>query len=122
MVERDVVSRWLEGYERAWTSNEREDIEALFTEDARYFTAPYRKPRQGREAVVEGWLEDRDEPGSWHFTSEILTIAGDLAFVQGRTAYLDEPRREYSNLWIIRFGDDGRASEFTEWFMRIEED
>lgn len=122
MVERDDVTRWVEGYERAWTSNGREDIEALFTEDARYFTSPYRKPWEGREAIVESWLRDRDEPGRWHFASEVLAIAGDLAFVQGRTEYLDEPRREYSNLWIIRLGEDGRASEFTEWWMRIEDD
>jgi len=120
MIERDDAARWVEAYERAWTSNEREDIEALFTEDARYFTAPYRKPWEGRDGIVEGWLHDRDEQGQWHFASEVLAIAGDLAFVQGRTEYLDEPRRAYSNLWIIRLDDDGRASEFTEWFMEVK--
>lgn len=121
MVERDDVTRWIEGYERAWASNERGDIEALFTEDARYFTAPYRKPWEGREAIVDGWLHDRDEPGQWRFASDVLAIANDLAFVQGRTEYLVEPPRTYSNLFVIRFAGDGRASEFTEWFMPIED-
>lgn len=121
MVERDDVTRWVEGYERAWTSNEREDIEALFTEEAKYFTSPYRKPWEGHDGIVEGWLERPDEPGRWHFASEVLAIAGELAFVQGRTEYLHEAK-DYSNLWIIRFADDGRASEFTEWWMEIESD
>jgi len=122
MTERADVTRWVEAYEHAWTSNDREDIEALFTEDARYFTSPYRKPWEGRDAIVEGWLGDRDEPGDWHFASEVLAIAGDLAFVQGRTEYLDDPPRAYSNLWIIRLAGDGRASEFTEWWMPVKED
>lgn len=121
MIKRDDVMRWVEAYERAWTSNDRKDIEALFTEDARYFTAPYRKPWEGRGGIVDGWLQDRDEPDDWRFASEVLAIADDLAFVQGRTEYLDEPRRAYSNLWIIRLDEDGRASEFTEWFMRVKD-
>ena len=24
---------------------------------------------------------------------------------------------DYSNLWVIRLEEDGRASEFTEWWM-----
>lgn len=119
MTDKETVTRWLVAYERAWTSNDREDIEALFTEDARYFTAPFRKPWEGRDEIVEGWLERRDEPGRWHFASEVLSIADDLAFVQGRTEYEDED--DYSNLWIIRLAEDGRASEFTEWWMKIKD-
>ena len=26
--------------------------------------------------------------------------------------------RTYSNLWVIRFAPDGRAREFTEWWMK----
>jgi hypothetical protein len=36
--------------------------------------------------------------------------------VQGFTHYLGY-RPSYDNLWVIRLEPDGRASEFTEWFM-----
>ncbi|HEX8099649.1 MAG TPA: nuclear transport factor 2 family protein [Actinomycetota bacterium] len=110
------VQRWVEGYIRAWRSNDPEDIRALFTDDARYFTAPHRDPWAGRDAIVEGWLHRKDEPGQWEFRWEPMAECDGLAFVRGWTDYSDPPKR-YSNLWTIRLEDDGRASEFVEWWM-----
>jgi ketosteroid isomerase-like protein len=114
-MDRQDVERWLAGYDRAWRSNDPADVGALFTEDARYFTAPYRKPWGGRQGIVDGWLRRKDEPGTWEFRSEIVAVVGDLAFVRGWTKYSDG--KNYSNLWVIRFGEDGAAREFTEWWM-----
>ncbi len=117
-MEQDQVDEWLQGYLRAWDTNDPEDIGRLFTDDARYFTAPHREPWTGRDAIVEGWIGRKDEPGTWTFRYDILSTAGDLAFVRGWTGYRDEP--DYSNLWVIRLTDDGRCSEFTEWWMAAE--
>ncbi|HZA60411.1 MAG TPA: nuclear transport factor 2 family protein [Actinomycetota bacterium] len=112
----DRLQRWMAGYVRAWGSNDRDDIAALFTEDARYWTAPHREPWTPREAIVEGWLGRREEPDEWTFRWEPVAETGDLAFVRGWTDYPKEGKR-YSNLWVIRFAPDGRAAEFTEWWM-----
>jgi ketosteroid isomerase-like protein len=109
------VHRWVERYIHAWESNDRADIEALFTEDARYFTAPYRRPWSGREEIVEGWLERAYEPGTWSFRHEVRAVHGNLAFVQGWTEERDDD--DAWNLWVIRFDEQGRASEFVEWWM-----
>ena len=82
-------------------SNDPADIEALFTEDARYFTAPYRTPWSGRDEIVEGWLERAYEPGTWNFRHEVRAVEGDLAFVQGWTKETDDD--DAWNLWVIRF-------------------
>jgi uncharacterized protein (TIGR02246 family) len=115
-MDRSDVERWVEAYERAWASNDPEDIGALFTEDARYWTAPFREPWSGREQIVRGWIDRKDEPGDYAFRSEVEGIDGDVAFVRGWTNYLSEGV-DYSNLWVIRLTKDGRASEFTEWWM-----
>ena len=115
----EAVAGWVERYVRAWESNDPAEIGALFTDDARYFTEPFREPWVGREAIVAGWLGVRDEPGSWTFRWEPPAVAGDTAYVRGWTAYADPPR-EYSNLWVIRLEGDGCAREFTEWWMRHE--
>lgn len=107
--------RWVQGYVEAWRSNDAEQIGELFTTDARYLTSPDAEPRVGREAVVAGWLEDRDEPGSWTFEWTIVREDEGFLVVQGRTQYPSE--RDYLNLWIIRLDRDGRAREFTEWYM-----
>ena len=38
-MDRGMLEAWLEGYIRAWGSNEPDEIGALFADDARYYTA-----------------------------------------------------------------------------------
>lgn len=121
-MDRAAVERWMEGYIKAWRTNDPQDIGPLFTEDARYHTAPHRPPWKGRQGIVEGWIDRKDEPGQWDFRYEIVAIADDVAFVQGWTDYPNDRPTAYSNLWVIRLDDQGRCSEFTEWWMATEED
>ena len=110
------LESWVESYVRAWESNDPDDIGALFAEEARYFTAPHREPWVGRDAIVNDWLDRKDELGTWRFRWKVLFVSEDgPSFVQGETDYDDGPN--YSNLWLIRLDDDGRCTEFTEWWM-----
>lgn len=114
-MDRDHIKTWMEGYLKAWRSNEPEDIGHLFTPEALYYTAPYREPWRGREGIVAGWLGRKDEQGGWNFRYEILTVVDHTAFIRGWTNYHRQGVK-ISNLWIIRF-DDGRCAEFVEWWM-----
>jgi hypothetical protein len=113
------LREWMDGYRRAWETNAPQDIEVLFTESARYFTAPYRQPWDGRPAIVEGWHGRREEPGTWSFRWEPIVDTPEVAVIRGWTAYPQEGH-DYSNLWVIRFAEDGRCREFIEWWMRVE--
>jgi uncharacterized protein (TIGR02246 family) len=114
----DALSRWMDAYVRAWTSNDPEDIAALFTEDATYRTAPSREPRRGREAIAAGWVEDKDEAGTWRFRWEPAGTTEDgVTYVRGWTDYLTDDVDDYDNLWALRLEADGRVSDFTEWWM-----
>lgn len=121
MADRESLRRWTEGYVGAWASNDPADIRALFTEDARYLTEPHAEPWTGHDEIVREWLDRKDEPGDYTFRFEILAQDGDLGFVRGWTTYPGEDPREYHNLWVIRLEDDGRASEYTEWWVRVRE-
>jgi len=114
MTDLDRVTTWIDGYVRAWNTNDPADIRALFTEDAEYYTAPFRSPWRGREEVVEGWLERKDEPGETTFEWRPIAVAREVAIIQGTTTY---PGEVYSNLWVIGLDDDGRCRQFTEWWM-----
>ena len=114
---RSHVSNWIERYIQAWGSNDPEQIGALFTTDAVYYTEPYSPPRKGREAIVRGWIEGKDEPGTWNFSYEVLGVTGKLGFVKGKTDYSSPPRL-YHNLWVIALDEKGACREFTEWFMK----
>jgi hypothetical protein len=110
----------MEGYLRAWSSNDPEDIRRLFAPKARYFTAPYRKPWEGRDGIITGWLGRKDEPGTYSFRYEILAVDGELGVVRGWTEYLEDPPRAYSNLWLVSLNDRGECREFVEFWMEEE--
>ena len=62
----DEVQQWLDRYVDAWRSYDADAIGELFSDDASYAYHPYdAEPLRGRAAVVESWLSEPDEPGSW---------------------------------------------------------
>jgi uncharacterized protein (TIGR02246 family) len=114
-----ALTAWITAYLRAWNTNDPNDIRALFTDDARYATEPYKPAWEGREHIVQEWLEHRDEPGETTFEWETIVEAEGTAVVRGTTRY---PNTTYSNLWVIKLAEDGRAREFAEWWMEHPRD
>ena len=125
-MNRSDVQGWLDRYVAAWRANERGPIEDLFTEDATYRWRPYGpedRHAHGRAAIVTGWLEDGDDPDSWHAEYEPYAVEGDHAVATGVTRYFateDQPERTFHNVFLLRFADDGRCAEFTELYMPEE--
>ncbi len=121
MTEIESLRAWLDRYVEAWRTYDPETIASLFTDDATYRYNPFDEPIRGRQAVVDSWLEERDEPGSWRMECEPLAVNGDLAVARCLIEYDatdSAPIARYSNIWVLRLTDDGRASEFTEWWMQ----
>ncbi len=113
------VSEWLTAYQDAWQSYDPKIIGDLFSEDVSYRYHPYDEPERGRATVVASWLEERDAEGTYEGSYEPLMVAGDMAIATGTSTYKDgDEVRIYDNCFILRFDDDGRCSEFTEWYMR----
>jgi hypothetical protein len=129
-VDRSQVASWLEAYVEAWKSYDRQQIEALFSEDVRYRYHPYDEPIAGRDAVVESWLGEGDhegasspdERGTYDATYAPVAVDGDLAVATGTSTYFVEPDGAvdtvYDNCFVIRFDGEGRCSEFTEWYVK----
>ena len=115
-VTREQVQSWLDAYVEAWRSYDPAAIGDLFTEDARYAYRPHEARLEGREAIVASWSESPDAPGSWEAGYAPFMIEGDRAIATGETFYPAEGR--FSNLFVLRFAEDGRCSEFVEWFIQ----
>ena len=112
------VAAWVDRYLTAWGSNLADDIRAAFTEDAEYRGRPHEEPAVGHPAIVAAWLEHQDAPGTWTFEWHPVALEGDVAVIQCVTAYsLGDKSGTYDNLWVIRLADDGRAREFTDWWI-----
>jgi hypothetical protein len=113
----DTLQNWLDAYVAAWRSYDPAAIGALFAEDACYAYHPWDTGDdvvRGRAAIVENWLEERDEAGSWEAAYRPGLIDGDRATAVGMTRYSDG--KVFDNLWELRF-DGGQCAEFVEWYM-----
>jgi tRNA (guanine37-N1)-methyltransferase len=120
MADRTAIDHWVQRYVQAWGSNDPAEIGGMFSEDAEYYTAPFREPWRGRDEIVREWLGRKDEPGTWGFRYEIVGVDGDTGFVRGWTTYTgagDPEPGPYSNMWQIRLAADGSCSLFVEWWM-----
>jgi hypothetical protein len=114
------VQRWLDAYVDAWRRNERQPILDLFTDDATYSYGPYREPLRGRDAIADDWLANPDSPDSWAAAYGPIAVDGRTAVAHGRSRHFNpdrSDRTEYDNIFVIRFDDSGRATEFAEWFV-----
>ena len=121
MTDLSAVRDWLDRYIAAWRTYDPEAIGSLFTDDATYRYRPFDEPVRSRQAIVASWLEEPDDPVTWQIECEPLAVNGDLAVARCLTTYGppgEEPVDRYSNIWVIRLTDDGRASDFTEWWMQ----
>lgn len=120
-MDRPELAAWLQRYAEAWRSYDRAEIEALFAENGRYRYHPYDEEWiEGRERIVEDWLDDRDDPGRWEAAYEPAAIDGHVAFATGWTIYTNPDgsiRTIYDNCFEMLFDTEGRCVEFTEWFM-----
>lgn len=118
---RNDFAAWLARYIDAWRSRDPVAIGDLFSTDASYSYRGGRDVVVGREAIVRDWLKEEEEEGSWEAHYEPLAVEEEVHVAIGWTRYLDMAgavRDEYSNIFVCRFDDDGRCSEFSEWFMR----
>jgi hypothetical protein len=118
-----AIDRWLAAYEAAWASGN--GVTDLFTPHARYFTAPYKPPLVGADAIETWWIAQGESDDRWTFEREVIAVDGSLHVVQGTTTYPDSlgpdgKAQVYYNLWLITLVDDGRASEFVEYWMLPE--
>jgi ketosteroid isomerase-like protein len=120
----------LDRYVEAWLSYDPDDVAALFSEDVTYRYHPYDEPVTGRDAVVASWLgEDapagtssRDAPGTYEADYSPVAVDGDTVVATGTSRYRKTPGgrvvRVYDNCFIMRFADDGRCRDFTEYYVK----
>jgi hypothetical protein len=121
MITHQSVNQWLQDYIAAWKSYNPQAIGALFSQDAVYRYNPYDAGMRGRDQIVAGWLNDRDEANTYSAEYEVLAVDGNTAVTQGRSLYYGADgktvKRQFDNIFVLKFDDQGRCTDFCEWWM-----
>jgi ketosteroid isomerase-like protein len=116
-----MVQEWLDAYVRAWKSYDEAEIADLWTEEATW-EYPFGVRAQGRAAITTEWMAEKDMFTAGGYDAHYVPIAidGDIAVTHGRTRFFDPAsgavQTDYDNIWVLRFGPDGRCAEFHEWY------
>ena len=117
-------------YVAAWLSYDPTAIGSLFSDDVSYRYHPYQEPVVGRGAVVASWLGEgdddgastRDAPGTYDAAYSPVAVDGDVVVATGTSSYRDEPggpvTQAFANCFVMRFDDEGRCREFTEYYAK----
>src|SRR5262245_11833623 len=124
-MDRSSVQDWLARYSAAWASYDEDDIRALFAPDARYRYHPYDPDSEaqiGADAILKDWVDNRDEAGTYDSHYEPYAVDGDRAVAVGWSRYYGDAAKsqltqEFRNVYLLAFDDEGRCTEFTEFFM-----
>jgi mannose-6-phosphate isomerase-like protein (cupin superfamily) len=107
---------WVAEYEHAWRAPGTDLLDRLFTEDATYLVTPYEPEVVGLPAIRVFWDDERDGPEEvFTMSAEPVACSGDTGVVRVHVRYGEPVVQEYLDLWVVRFGADGRAMRFEEW-------
>jgi hypothetical protein len=122
MLDRASVTAWLEAYVHAWKTYDPQAIGDLFSENATYAYDPFSEPIHGRTAIVTSWLKAPDTPGTYDGHYEPIMIEDDSAVTNGRSIYFEQDgstlKAEWNNIFVLRFDNEGRCTEYREWYMQ----
>jgi len=115
---RDDVARWLDRYAEAWRTYDPEQIRSLFSADAKLWDHPWEDPIVGPDAIVEDWLADRDEAGTYDGRYEPWTVDALRAVGVGTSTYrVDGGLRVFHNAILLEFDDQGACRSFRDIYL-----
>ncbi len=115
-MDRDALRAWIAAYERLWRTPGTGGLSEIFTDDVVYSMSPFEEPVRGLDRLGELWERERHSADEdFELVAEPLAVDGDVAVVRVDVSYAPPRDREYKDLWVIRFGADGRCESFEEW-------
>jgi len=110
----EQVTVWVNKYIHAWKTGTKEDISALFSDDAEYREWPYETKLVGIKDIIKGWQSRQQwQEGGWDFTWSILDIKKDTAAIEGTGVYKE--LGTFGNFWLVTLNDEGKCVMFRMW-------
>ncbi|MDQ4105429.1 MAG: nuclear transport factor 2 family protein [Actinomycetota bacterium] len=115
-MDHKAVTEWVEGYERAWRAAGTGGLDELFSARVQYVPSPWGTAVQGLDDLRRFWEANRDGPDeAFTMTHEVVALEGSTAVVRVAVDYHGADTTRWRDLWVLKFGGDGRCAVFEEW-------
>ena len=125
MIDETRIRDWLAAYRHAWSTDDPARGRGAVHRGRALLHGAVPPAARGRPARHDYWIGEHEGEIPWSFEYQVLAQEGDLFVVRAVTTYPEgtsdaEGPETFHNLWLVTLDDDGRASEFVEYFMLVE--
>ena len=115
------VDEWLEAYRVAWERADADAAAALFTDDAIYWSSPFREPHRGHDGIREYWsIATATQTGARVQMGRPISEGNRTAAEWWATMRDDGDEITLPGILFLRFAPDGRCEELRETWMLAE--
>ncbi|HEX2293404.1 MAG TPA: nuclear transport factor 2 family protein [Gaiellaceae bacterium] len=116
------VGAWLERYRAAWEEADAGAAAALFTDDAVYWSSPFREAHRGPDGIRDYWTRATADQRDVRVRFGRPIAEGRRVAVEWWTTMRDEATEiTLPGILFLRFAPDGRCEELRETWMVAEQ-
>lgn len=118
-MDTDAAARaWADGWTRAWRALDADLLEPLYRPDTVQRSHPFREPGHPLDYARWALAEEEGEPEVWMADP---IVSGDRAAIEWWAVIVENGKQiSLAGTSIVRFGDDGRAVEQTDYWGQAD--
>lgn len=122
-MQREDFEDWVIRYGVAWEARDGVLAGQLFNEDATYQWTPFDAPLEGREAIVQAWVDATATQRDVRFAHQILGVEGEQGIAHWTSAFTRAAtgaRVEIDGILVAEMTEGGKCQRFREWWHALE--
>ncbi|MEM9015043.1 MAG: nuclear transport factor 2 family protein [Pseudomonadota bacterium] len=114
---------WLSAYGRAWEKKDGEAFGALFEENGIYYWTPFDDPKKGIPEIIKAFEDAVANQDDIEFGARVLYVEARLGAAHWSCFFTRKAtgkRVHLDGIFVVQFGDNGKALSFKEWWHSDE--
>ncbi len=114
---------WLSAYGAAWEAKDSSGFADLFADDALYYWTPFEDPKKGQGEVAAAFAQAVANQQDIEFGGRLLYVQAQLGAAHWSCAFTRTStgaRVHLDGIFVVQFGNDGKALSFRQWWHTDE--
>ena len=115
--------QWINAYGAAWEAQDGGRFVQLFEADALYYWTPFEAPKKGRDQIADAFNGAVGRQRDIDFGARVLYVQANLGAAHwtcSLTRATTGKRVHIDGIFVVQFGDHGKALSFREWWHSDE--